>query len=456
MPDHLLLIAYHFGPGASTGANRWNAMGEALLDAGWSLHVLTAARPGLTTTPRPGLTVHPVPAPSGLVPLLERLQAWRHGAPPEAPSAPPAAPLRPEDFVLGHPGRPTGLKSRTLRTLDDLIRIHPDWAWARRVLHAGRRLGRTTAFRAVITSSPPHLAQIAGDRLASDLGVPHIPDFRDPWVLGRPDSTTFNVVEGMLGARHEARIFRNARLVLANTERARAAAIAVSGPPSINAVALPNGYDHRPASGSPDRTRFRIVFAGWLYPFMDVRPVFAAARRLIDAGRLTPAELAIEFMGPEESYGGHTLGDLARAYGLAGQFTLHRPGSRDQALALQQRAAVLLIFDYPHPFAVPTKFYDQSALAGVMLPIGNPTGALADAAARIGLTVHAAGDVDGVTRSLDAALTRWRAGDVHGPADRAGVFDRKLQSARLVQLLDDALRAPNASLSARNGLSTTK
>ena len=456
MPDHLLLIAYHFGPGASTGANRWNAMGDALLDAGWSLDVRTAARPGLALSPRPNLRIHPVPAPAGLVPWLERARAWRHSSPAGGP-APAAAPaLRPEDFVLGHPGRPTGLKSRVARTVDDLIRVHPDWAWSRRVLAQGRRLGRTTRFSAVITSSPPHLAQIAGDRLAKDLGLPHIPDFRDPWVLGRPDLTTFNVVEGLLGARHEARIFRDARLVLSNTERARQAAITVAQPHTINAVALPNGWDYRPAARSPDSTRFRIVFAGWLYPFMDVRPVFAAARRLIDTGRLTPDELAIEFMGPEESYGGHTLGDLARAYGLSAQFTLHPAGSRDQALALQQSAAVLLIFDYPHPFAVPTKFYDQSALAGTMVPIGNPQGALADAADRLGLRVYAPDDVTGVTAALEAVVSRWRAGGLLGPADAEGIFDRKRQSARLVQLLDETLRDSKARLSERNGRSTTK
>jgi hypothetical protein len=108
---------------------------------------------------------------------------------------------------------------------------------------------------------------------------------------------------------------------------------------------------------------------------------------------------------------------------------------------------VLAVFGYPHALSVPTKFYDQAQMHGSMLLIGYSKGALADAAAQVGLTVHESTDTAGIDATLDAALRRWRARDFDAPTDRAQLFDRRRQSERLHELLMSLVGSAAAAVS---------
>jgi hypothetical protein len=198
---------------------------------------------------------------------------------------------------------------------------------------------------------------------------------------------------------------------------------------------VPNGFDRVELIERPDSRCFRIVFTGWLYPYMDVRPLLAAAGRLLARSGLERDAFRVEFMGTGDTFGGVPLASLARAYGLGDCFVLHPRGSRHDALLLQQHAAVLAVFGYPHALSVPTKFYDQAQMRGSMLLIGYSKGALADAAAQVGLTVYEPTDAAGIDTALDTALRRWRARDFDKVTDHGQLFDRRRQSERLHQLL---------------------
>jgi hypothetical protein len=104
-------------------------------------------------------------------------------------------------------------------------------------------------------------------------------------------------------------------------------------------------------------------------------------------------------------------------------------------LRFQQSAAVTTAFDYPHPLAVPMKFYDQAQMRGAMLLIGNPRGALADAAAQLDLRVFAPTDEPGIDAALEAAFNRWKRRDYEVPLDAAGVFDRRHAIDRMHDVL---------------------
>ena len=446
MPGRLFLLAYHFGPHALTGAHRWNAMSSRLADLGWEVEAITAGPAAAPFVWKPGIRVHALPVPRWLLRAFRATVRFKNRL-----TTRPGEPLAPQTDVdpatlrLEHPGRPVGLRSRIVRTVDDMAMAHGEAVWSRRAYRYGRRLAGTAPPDLVITTSPPHLLQVQGSRLAAALGVPHVPDFRDPWVLGAPELTTYNAVELRAGERHERQVLRTAALVLFNTDDALRAGERLMAPETIRAMSLPNGYDATGPITSPATAQFHVVFAGWLYPFMDIRPVFAALRRLLDRGRLRSEELRIEFMGPESEYGGTTLSAVASAYGLGDQFALLPRRERAEALALQQRASVLLVFDYPHPFAVPTKFYDHAQLHGTMLLVGTPGGALAAAATRIGLQVHPADDDTGIDADLERAVTRWRSGNATEPTDTDGVFDRQHQSDRLAAALDEVLSRPHST-----------
>jgi hypothetical protein len=269
-------------------------------------------------------------------------------------------------------------------------------------------------------------------------------DFRDSWALGHSDTTAYTIIDRLLGPKFERDVIRKAQLVLFNTERARSAADALFPAHSSRTAALPNGYDPLPSIARPDSNRFRVVFSGWLYPFMDIRPVFVGCRRLLARGLLSPDELSIEFMGCDHAYGGSTLEAVAGMYGLEKSFTLHPRAARDEALRLQQAASILLVFDYPHTLAVPTKFYDHAQLYGTMLLVGNPKGALADAARAVELPVFAPFDTLGIEGWLETAVHRWRGTGFVDQADKNGIFDRKHQSRRLIEMLEALPAAPGS------------
>ncbi|MBI1722494.1 MAG: glycosyltransferase [Gemmatimonadetes bacterium] len=442
----ILLVAYHFGPGAATGALRWNAMAHDLALAGWTFDVITLARPRPDGGPAtaayefaPGIQVFPVPQPVWMDRVLDAAVAVKHSlwrgrqARAEAPEQETAP--DPDDVRVRLPGASQGAYRDLLASVDAGRRWYAERSWVAGARRMGSALARRHRYDAVIVSSPPHLAHLAGIRLSGELGIPFVADFRDPWIFGHPRECAFSDLERRIGPRYEALTMRNAALVICNTDRARSAVADVYPAEARKLVTLPNGWDALDGVVAPDRGHFRVAFTGWLYPFTDPRPLFAACARLRQRRDPNASVLRLEFMGTRASFGGVPLHALARSYGIEECFLLHPRAPRAEALRFQQEAAVLVVFDYPHPLSVPVKFYDHAQMRGSMLLIGNPKGALADAARRLGQTVSAPDDAAGIDATLEAALDRWRRGAFERPLDGEGIFDRRRQCERLAEIL---------------------
>jgi hypothetical protein len=109
---------------------------------------------------------------------------------------------------------------------------------------------------------------------------------------------------------------------------------------------------------------------------------------------------------------------------------------RAEALQVQERAAVQVVFDYPGPLRIPMKFYDGAQLYGDLLLIGRPNSALGDAAARIGVSVCRANDAAEIDRALAHALSRWRRRDYALPIDSDGIFARERTCRQMLEQLD--------------------
>jgi len=446
-PRRVLLVAYHFGPGSQTGGIRWTAMTTALASRGWAFDVITLARPGLPTNNlrlhegveiAQRIRIHPIVRPSwhdtafGVGVLLKRwlirqlraiakLLAIRDSGPVDIKS------------VMGMMER--SRYARFMANIDSMRLAFGDYLWSRRAFEKARELTARRRYRAVIVSSPPHETHLVGIKLSRRAGVSYLPDFRDPWTFGVADRAMISRFEGWFGPMIERQIFDEARIVICNTDWAcRAVERAVCRP--VRTVAVPNGADPLSESAQPDPDHFRVVFSGWLYPFMDPRPLLAACGRLQARSGLGPETFRVDFVGTDERFGLLSLTAMANSYGLTGCFSVRPRVSRLEALRVQQSAAVLVVFDCPHPLAVPMKFYDQSQMRGTMLLIGNPNGALADAGGRLGIRVYAPDDSDGIDGLLTLALERWRAGDYPAPLDREGVFDRRHAVNRMEQVLE--------------------
>ena len=449
MSARLLLVSYHFGPGCDTGGLRWNAMAEHLASAGWHVDVIAAARLGMDEPYdfRPGVHVRPVPVPTGLdravkaIANIKRGIAGRHRGgsaatdqPGESGPPSPAGPPR----VRGAGAR---LYSELMGNLDVVTQWRSEAGWARRAARAGLEIARRNGAPVVVAvSSPPLTTQLAGVRLARSLGVPYLADFRDPWGFKHPDAVQSRLLDRALSARAQRQVFGAASLVVCNTARAAEAATLHNPRLAVRAVAVPNGYDLRDRIGRPDPAAFRVAFVGWLYDFMDPAPLLEACARLRERERLE--SLRVEFVGTDPAPRGVSLRARARDLGLEPYFE-HRPRvSREEALRIQDRAAVQVVFDALGPLQVPMKFYDGVQMYGDLLLIGQQDSALGDAGAKVGLSVCSPADPAALDAALARGLARWRAGDYARPLDQDGSFSRVKTSERMRELLERLSGAP--------------
>jgi len=431
----LLLIDYHFGNGRATGGFRWNAMARDLTRLGWSFDVITQGAKSAPEERAAGIRVHTVPAPTLLDDAVRlagsmkrRIRALRRSG------APRTAATQPID-VGASPNAGAArvrLYDRVAAAVDAIRLTGAEWIWTRRARSAGRELLRRNSYAAIIVSSPPHFTQRAAASLARATSIPYVADFRDPWVFGRPEKYDINLLANRLGQILEPPTLRRASLIFGNTDHARAALATLYPNLARRIIAVPNGYDaDEELPRRPDPTRFRIIFAGCLYPFMDPRPVLTAAGRLRRRAGLGPDDFSVDFMGTGEPDGPGTLVALAERCGLADCFHLLPTSERDEATKLQAAAAVLVAFDASTQLAMPSKFYDYSRMGGTMLLIGFADGAMAAAAATLGVRVYHPNDSAGIDALLDEAYRRWQAGDMIPQPDRAAPFDRRRQSHRV-------------------------
>src|SRR2546426_2440094 len=166
----ILLVSYHFGPGCPTGGFRWNAAVEHLCAAGWSVDVITLARPGLEATPdRPGagsLRIVPVALPrwpARIRSAVSGLARWLRGRS-AAPAPPPHGRVDPAALFVWRVGYRRTLRERVLHGLDSLQAVSAELGWSARAVRAARPLLAAHRYRAIVVSSPPHLTQSAGVR----------------------------------------------------------------------------------------------------------------------------------------------------------------------------------------------------------------------------------------------------------------------------------------------------
>lgn len=438
-----LLVAYHYADGA-TGSFRWDVMVSDLAARGWHFDILTCAaseaeadrlRAAVGHDAR-RVRVFAVPRPAGPRRLLKgiagavkRVRGRGRSAEPSSAEAEVTA-GGVSDWSLGTDwGRPGAS-----RRLEAVMHFADHLAWARKAKKAGLNLAGQSDYQVIIVSSPPHAAQLVGAWLSRKLRIPYVADYRDPWTFGIPPAPYLrHPLHRRVESWYELSAMKRASLVVCNTLRQQRAVDETYEARGIRTVAVPNGYDRLPAVSKPDSEFFRIVYAGALYPYHDVRALMAACSRLRLRSGLSDELLKIEFMG---RFGAAPLATLADEHGLASCFSIHPRGTRQQALELQQSAAVLVSFDHWHGLSVPMKFYDYAQMYGDLLLLTSPDSALAQAAAVIGLKACDPSDANELDEKLDAALARWRENRFDTPADRDGIYDRKRQSDRMGQLLD--------------------
>jgi hypothetical protein len=231
-----------------------------------------------------------------------------------------------------------------------------------------------------------------------------------------------------------------AALVVTNTEPARAAMQALHPGAADRIIAVMNGYDEDDPLPTPKRDEcFRIAFAGSIYLDRSPRTLFEAASRVVRELRLSPAQLAIEFMGPPAQLGGESIEDLARRSCIEPFVEVHPAGTRQAAAEFLARASVLLNLPQDSHLAIPSKIFEYMRFPAWLLALEDPGSATESVLRNTGADVVAPGDVDGIAKVLRARYEQHRDGRMPSALAIDGRFSRRAQAERLFAAIDAVL-----------------
>lgn len=289
---------------------------------------------------------------------------------------------------------------------------------------------------AIVTTGPPHSVHLIGLELHRALGIPWIPDFRDPWsrmyYLKYLPMTprTWRKICAL-----EQEVLDSCNTVLACTPLMQEEFQAQTATP---VACITNGYDQEDFSGpapQPDG-HFNLTHTG----------LFAADGNPLILWKVL-GEMAAEDAAFRDSLRLRLVGKVDRevleAISAAGlEANLLALGPQNHAAAVrEQRAASILLLplrkDPEYRPILPGKLFEYLAARRPVLGIGQPDGAMARVLTATGAGITADwDDVTSVRQFLARAWEQHRSGGVPAPAGDIGPYSRRATTQALASLLD--------------------
>lgn len=201
----------------------------------------------------------------------------------------------------------------------------------------------------VIATHSPYVSLLTAARYtARNPGVACWLDYRDMWTFGHASSGVPAI--SLLEQRLERWAIRQSTLVTSCSEGfcARLAAAVPDTRPRL-IYNSPGAQEHYPTTRSPVRRggRLTVAYTGNLYPWQDPTPLWRMIRELHDSRQITPNDLQIDIVS--RLPGG--IVQSATTAGVGQYVRYHGAVSREQALAIQHAADVLLLLDSHDPAA---------------------------------------------------------------------------------------------------------
>lgn len=444
----LLLITYHFPPSGAAGALRWEKLASLAADRGWLLDVVTLdpahlgeRRDRATHALPAGTRVFHVPAVTlkrerivtALLATVRALRARATTADDQADeSGAPGSPAR-------EPSRP-GLASRTYGALCETA-TQRRWAVDAAVL--GLQLASRETYAAVITCGPPHMAHVAGRRVADRHDLPLVLDLRDPWrLVERLADSIDSPVWRWQASWHERGVVPRADLIVMNTVPARDAMRERYPEQASRIIAVMNGFDEDRPATSERGHKFVVTYTGSIYLDRDPRPLFEAARRLIERRELAPRDFGITLVGSvERGRSGSTI-EIARQVGIEEFVELlpHRP--RAALREILARSAVLVSLSQDSHLAIPSKIFEYMQFDAWILAMAEPHNAAARLLEGSRADVVPPDDAGRIAERLEQRYDQYRRGEYPVRLATERRFSRRAQADILFDALERCIAAP--------------
>ncbi len=338
-PRHIVVVSYFHPPFPSSGGNRWASMARYLRDAGHRVTIIASDAFG--SLPDDGersvVRAHDLKSTGFLRKVLARgaMPAGGQGAAAERP--------------------PSTLLTKVFVPDAHVV------SWLPAAVLAVRRLVGRGGVDCLVTTGPPDSVHLAGLALGSCRPA-WLADFRDGWLfepLREPFPTS---VQRGLDAALERRVVQHADAVAAATEPIAEDFRHRYG---VNAVTVTNGYDPAldPAAAlatlpAIPSDRRLIVHTGALSGprGRDARPLLEALRSVADEPRVGSRILLVQ-AGPTSASDEPLLSVLRERGMVCTLGVVPRPS----AIALQRRAATLVLLTSDHVSQSTGKLYEYLA-----------------------------------------------------------------------------------------------
>lgn len=438
----VLVITYYWPPSGGSGVQRWVKFAKYLPQEGWQPVIYTPENPEYTVMDHTLEAEIPHAAEIIRRPILEPYNLYRrlmgrgastdmktltaprvHQTPGPAGGDVPVMPgsdrassrLAGDEVTPISSGRKTWKQRLSLWIRGNLFVPDPRVGWVRPSVRFLKEYLAEHPVDVIVTTGPPHSMHLIGQRLHRELGIPWIPDFRDPWsrmyYLKHLPMTrrTWRRLRAM-----EQSVLDECSTVLAVTPLVQEEFQAQTKTP---VAMITNGYDGGDFDQAvePDGF-FNVVHTGLLaadgnpvnfWKVLGIKawadPDFKAALRLRLVGKVDRAVYeAIEEAGLKD----HVV-DL---------------GYRDHLAAVREQlsASVLVLplrNDPEYRPILPGKLFEYLASRRPVLGIGQEDGAMARVLADTGAGVTAGWDNIAAMRAfIDAAWDAFRAGQTPGQA----------------------------------------
>jgi len=317
----LLFLAYPFPPSPAIGAVRAWHMAQNLAQLGWEVTVVTP-KPGEAIDKDSSDAAEERCRQEGIKRVFAGKLHWR---PRRSPLKQPAAWLRYIPFVL---------LGRVLRFLG----ISMSDVWLAPCIRTCLQF-HPGEFDVVLATGSPFSTFVAAKRVARNLGIPYVLDYRDPWSLRALQPKTkrlFPVIRPM-----ERRLIRDAAatvMVSPSQAKNQAEAFCMPKAPAV----ITNGYD-------PDQLEavapvlfsdFAVVYAGSFYMgHIEIDPVLKAVKTAAESRGRDAPPIRLHYYGTDVP---HVM-QRAKAYGAEGLVVCHGHVPWAQSLAAIKGAGVAAV-----------------------------------------------------------------------------------------------------------------
>ena len=456
----ILLLSYHFPPGQTAGALRWQKMVEFVCDAGWEVDVV-AREPntamdedawgdleGLPSSVRFfGVEDSKHKVDEVVAPLLS-VANWIRGTRIGGTQRSQYSRVRPPP-TAEYRVTPTSLSSSDIewrpirdaprRAFGATYRLAVQGTWAARAGTVAKKLvSESGDYKALITCGPPHAIHVTGARIARRSSIPHILDLRDPWrFLERLHEPIASPVWTRVSAISEESCVRSAALMILNTPAAARRYREEYSSMADRIISVPNGCDtihdrHKQQRSGP----LTVLFAGSIYLDRDPAPFFQGAGQMIRSLQVTPSEFRLVFVGLVESFEGTPTIELANKYGIAEFLELHPYETREQLQERLSQAHILLSLPQDSDMAVPSKVYEYMGYPAWLLVMADPGSATWELLEGSEADVVPFRDPTSIETVLGKRLEQFRQGHLPQPIGKAERFRRATFARPFLEFLD--------------------